>query len=318
MAEKIVFGADIDNVTIKNVNGVLTAFVDVENLEDEFEVVTDYVEPVEDDEFYVESTFAKFRHKATQLLTDAYKKEKKPRSAPVNENLVESLIAEVQYNDDSLLFEVPHEHYTSAVDGATLYGTELNTNNVSVTVNKSEYASAKAFNEAKAGKSFTITTKKRYALSEGHPVVKPTELSVMYPALPYVEDAARVEMEHSAYRVDAEISVSHLVGNNSAFSSDSKLYRDVEQAVANLDVSNIKMHYELLTSEGNTLTGEVNVDTGTYRYNPGVLSVDRSDVPDYKNNTIKHEKWSIDPIVVEGFYTKVQVTFEPYEETNNF
>ena len=58
MAEKIVFGADIDNVTIKNIDGKLTAIVDVENAEDEFEVVTDYVEPQEDDDYYVESVFA--------------------------------------------------------------------------------------------------------------------------------------------------------------------------------------------------------------------------------------------------------------------
>ena len=87
MAEQIVFGDDLDNVTVKNINGKLTAFVNVEDAEDEFEVVTDYVEPQEDDDYYVESVFAKFRHKATQLLTDAYKKEKKPRSAPVNESL---------------------------------------------------------------------------------------------------------------------------------------------------------------------------------------------------------------------------------------
>lgn len=95
MAEQIIFGADIDNVTIKNINGKLTAVIDVENAEDEFEVVTDYVEPQEDDDYYIESVFAKFRHKATQLMTDAFKKEKKPRSAPVNENFVAPITADV-------------------------------------------------------------------------------------------------------------------------------------------------------------------------------------------------------------------------------
>ena len=187
MAEKIVFGADIDNVTIKNVNGVLTAFVDVENIEDEFEVVTDYVEPQEDDDYYVESVFAKFRHKATQLLTDAFKKEKKPRSAPVNESLVEPIIAEVSEQGNTIkVFIDSGNYYHSAVDGVGLSSYELGMID-GLEFNKSDYATAKAFNEAHAGKTFTVTTPKRYASSEGHPVIKATEIQVAYPTFPYEE-----------------------------------------------------------------------------------------------------------------------------------
>lgn len=42
MAEKIVFGADIDNVTIKNVNGVLVAVGGSEAAEDEVSYVVRY------------------------------------------------------------------------------------------------------------------------------------------------------------------------------------------------------------------------------------------------------------------------------------
>lgn len=302
MAEKIVFGADIDNVTIKNVNGVLTAFVDVENLEDEFEVVTDYVEPVEDDEFYVESTFAKFRHKATQLLTDAYKKEKKPRSAPVNESLSEALVAEVQYNGDSLLFEVPHEHYTSAVDGATLYGTELNTNNVSVTVNKTEYTNAKAFNEAKAGKSFTITTAKRYATSEGHPVVKPTEIQVAYPTLPYYEWTLSPEVSQASYALEYsthefDVGITDL---SSPAANEFTAFKRLD------DQTEHTAHYVITTTDGQEHTGTVQF-RGNY--------FNRFDVPGYRDMNVQKEKWTFEPYTVETFNFKATVSPQPFEWT---
>lgn len=313
MAEQIVFGDDLDNVTVKNINGKLTAVVNVENAEDEFEVVTDYVEPQEDDDYYVESVFAKFRHKATQLLTDAYKKEKKPRSAPVNESLTAPLTAEV-HEERGVITLLASGNAVSQVDGKSLAYSDYNPANTYVEINKSDYANAKAFNTANAGKTFTVTTKKRYAESEGHPVVKPTEIQVAYPTLPFLEGTARVAMEHSAYLVIAEIRNSAIAVTNPEVNSSPSFYEDLQNAISNLDVSNIKMRYELLTSDGNTLTGEVNVDADTYRYNIGNLSVARDNIPDYINHSIKHEKWSLDPIVVEGFYTKFQITFEPYVE----
>lgn len=313
MAEQIVFGDDLDNVTVKNINGKLTAVVNVEDAEDEFEVVTDYVELQEDDEFYVESTFAKFRHKATQFLTDAYKKEKKPRSAPVSESLTSPLTAEVR-EERGVIILLATDSPVSNVDGKPLAYPDYNPANTYVEVNKSDYANAKAFNAANAGKTFTVTTKKRYAESEGHPVVKPTELQVAYPTLPYLEGTAKIEMKHSTYLVVAEIRNSAIAATNPEVNSSPSFYEDSQNAISNLDVSNIKMRYELLTSDGNTLTGEVNVDTDTYRYDIGNLTIVKNDVPDYINHTIKHEKWTLDPITVEGFYTKFQITFEPYVE----
>ena len=317
MAEKIVFGADINNVTIKNIDGKLTAVVNVEDAEDEFEVITDYVEPQEDDDYYVESVFAKFRHKATQLLTDAYKKEKKPRSAPVSESLTSPLTAEV-HEERGVITLLVTSNPVSNVDGKSLAYSDYNPANTYVEVNKSDYANAKAFNAANAGKTFTVTTKKRYAESEGHPVVKPTEIQVAYPTLPYLEGTAKVDMEHSAYLIVAELRYSAIAATNPEVNSNSAFYNDLQNAISNLDVSNIKMRYELLTSEGNTLTGEVSVDADTYRANGGNLVIYRNNVPDYINHSIKHEKWSLDPITLEGFYTKFRVTFEPYEDTNNF
>lgn len=316
MAEKIVFGADIDNVTIKNVNGVLVAVGGSEAAEDEVETLSAYTSPVEDDEHYVETTRQWLRHKPTQMMWEAKKIERKPRSAPVNESLTDPITADVTI-EDSTIKVVPHNIYnTSTIDGhdvslSTLEGFEQY-------FSKSNYSNAKAFNEAHAGKTFKVTTFQRFAKAGGHPLVKPTEFQVAYPTLPYLEGTAKVEMEHSAYLIVAELRYSAIAATNPEVNSNPAFYNDLQNAISNLDVSNIKMRYELLTSEGNTLTGEVSVDADTYRANAGNLVVNRNNVPDYINHSIKHEKWSLDPITLEGFYTKFRVTFEPYGDTNIF
>lgn len=316
MAEQIIFGADIDNVTIKNINGKLTAVIDVENTADEFEVVTDYVEPQEDDDYYVESVFAKFRHKATQLLTDAYKKEKKPRSAPVNESLVEPITAEVSVQGNTIIVFIDSgNYYHSAIDGFGLSSYELNIIN-GLEINKSDYATAKAFNEAHAGKTFTVTTKKRYAESEGHPVVKPTEIQVAYPTLKYTEGTGKAELGHDAYYVNAELSSSRTIGTfPSEFYTSAELLNEFRRAVSELDASAITMHYELVTTEGQTFTGDAPIDqTSLTNYN--VISVDRSTISDYTSHTFKSEKWTLAPITVESFNFKLVISFEPYVNGN--
>lgn len=299
MAEKIVFGADIDNVTIKNIDGKLTAVVNVEDAEDEFEVVTDYVEPQEDDDYYVESVFAKFRHKATQFLTDAYKKEKKPRSAPVNESLVEPLTAEV-HEERGVITLLATDNAVSQVDGKSLAYSDYNPANTYVEVNKSDYANAKAFNTANAGKTFTVTTKKRYAESEGHPIVKPTEIQVAYPTLPYVEKTLNPTTSHDAYTVGIDLSL--IDGTEPA---------DVIQNIRLIEEEGksktFTVHYTLRKNDGRELTG-THTFTGWY-------SFDRREVADYGNNDdVTYERWEFEPFVLEGFYAKFTVNPQPYVE----
>ena len=311
MAEKIVFGADIDNVTIKNIDGKLTAIVDVENAEDEFEVVTNYVEPHEDDDYYVESVFAKFRHKATQLMTDAFKKEKKPRSAPVSESLTSPLTAEAREGREVITLLVTGNP-VSNVDGKPLTYPDYNPANTYVEVNKSDYANAKAFNAANAGKTFTVTTKKRYAESEGHPVVKPTEIQVAYPTLKYTEGTGKAELGYDAYYVNAELNSSRTIGTfPSEVSTSAELLDEFRRAVSELDASAITMHYELVTTEGQTFTGDAPIDQ-TSLTTSTVISVDRSTIPDYTSHTFKSEKWTLAPITVESFNFKLVISFEPY------
>ena len=315
MAEKIVFGADIDNVTIKNIDGKLTAIVDVENAEDEFEVVTDYVEPKEDDDYYVESTFAKFRHKATQLMTDAFKKEKKPRSAPVNESFTPPLTT-VTHEERGVITIGVEGSVISQVDGKSLAYSDYNPANTYVEINKSNYSSAKAFNEANAGKTFTVTTAKRYAKSEGHPVVKPTEIQVAYPKLKYIEGTGKAELEHDAYYINAKLGVSR--SNRilpEEFHTDPEVLDEFRRAVSELDASTITLHYELVTTEGQTFTGDAPIDQ-TSLTNYAMISTDRSTIPEYTSHTFKSEKWTLAPITVEGFNFKVVISFEPYVDGN--
>lgn len=294
MAEKIVFGADIDNVTIKNIDGKLTAVVNVENAEDEFEVVTDYVEPQEDDDYYVESVFAKFRHKATQFLTDAYKKEKKPRSASVNESLDRQLTAGVQVDNSTFNFYIETTGATSLVDGADFTETNPDAYSHQVHVQKSDYANAKAFNEAHAGKTFTITTAKRYANSEGHPVVKPTEIQVAYPTLPYEEHTYAPETGTPSYNL--EYVPRSYEGTETA---------ELNTLLALMDSTEHEVSYDVRYPDGTKISG-THTYTGNY--------LNRFEVSGYKNEQASYERWEFKPYVVEDFNGKLTVSPQTYTE----
>lgn len=293
MVEKIVFGADIDNVTIKNIDGKLTAVVNVENAEDEFEVVTNYVEPQEDDDHYVESVFAKFRHKATQLMTDAFKKEKKPRSAPVNESLTDSITADVTI-EGSIIKVVPHNIYNkSAIDG---YDVSLGTLNGfdDKYFSKSDYSNAKAFNEANAGKTFKVTTNKRFATANGHPLVKPTEIQVAYPTLPYEEHTYAPETDTSVY------SLEYVPRPYS--STDSTI---LQELLALIDSTEHEVSYVVRYPDGSEISG-------THTYTGKYLS--RLEVSGYKNEASSYERWEFKPYVVENFNGKLTVSPQTYTE----
>jgi len=293
MAEKIVFGADIDNVTIKNIDGKLTAVVNVEDAEDEFEVVNDYVEPQEDDDYYVESVFAKFRHKATQFLTDAYKKEKKPRSAPVNESLTSPLTAEV-HEERGVITLLATGNPVSQVDGKSLAYSDYNPANTYVEVNKSDYANAKAFNTANAGKTFTVTTKKRYAESEGHPVVKPTEIQVAYPTLPYEEHTYAPETGTSSYNL--EYVPRSYEGTETA---------ELNTLLALMDSTEHEVSYDVRYQDGTKISG-THTYTGNY--------LNRFEVSGYKNEQASYERWEFKPYIVEDFNGKLTVSPQTYTE----
>ena len=293
MAEKLVFGADIDNVTIKEVNGKLTAILDVENVEDEFEVVTNYVEPQADDEFYVESVFAKFRHKATQFLTDAFKKEKKPRSAPVNESFVNPIVVDVS-TQGNIITVTPRDTFSkSSIDGYDITTSQLDGFDDKY-FSKSDYSNAKAFNEANAGKTFTVTTFKRYAESEGHPVVRPTEIQVAYPTLPYEEHTYAPKISTSGYNLNYV--------PRPYSSTDSTI---LQELLALIDSTEHEVSYVVRYPDGVEISG-THVYTGRY--------LSRFDISGYRNEASSYERWEFKPYVVEYFNGKLTVSPQTYTE----
>lgn len=302
MAEKIVFGADIDNVTIKNVNGVLVAVGGSEAAEDEVETLSAYTSPVEDDEHYVETTTQWLRHKPTQAVWSAKKEELKPRSAPVNESLDRQITALISVGSDTI--RITPEGVTgspvSNIDGKRIEYLAYNSTNVSITLNKSDYSNAKAFNEAFSGKTFTVTTKKRYAESEGHPVVKPTEIQVPYPTLPYVEKTVNPTTSHDAYTVGIDLS---LIDGTEPANVIQNIRSIEEEGKSKI----FTVHYTLRKNDGRELTG-THTFTGWY-------SFDRREVADYGNDdSVTYEKWEFEPFVLEGFYAKFTVNPQPYVE----
>lgn len=302
MAEKIVFGADIDNVTIKNVNGVLVAVGGSEAAEDEVETLSAYTSPVEDDEHYVETTRQWLRHKPTQMMWEAKKVERKPRSAPVNESLDRQITALISVGSDTIRItpEGVTDSPVSNIDGKRIGYLAYNSTNVSITLNKSDYSNAKAFNEAFSGKTFTVTTKKRYAESEGHPVVKPTEIQVPYPTLPYVEKTVNPTTSHDAYTVGIDLS---LIDGTEPANVIQNIRSIEEEGKSKI----FTVHYTLRKNDGRELTG-THTFTGWYNF-------DRREVADYGNDdSVIYEKWEFEPFVLEGFYAKFTVNPQPYVE----
>ena len=298
MAEQIVFGADIDNVTIKVVDNKLTA-VGGSNTENEFEVVTNYVDPVEDDEFYIESTEAKILHNPTQLLVNAYKKEKKPRSAPVNERLDREITATVSTYGDIINVMVDTGvigNPVSQVDGKVLGYFDYNSANTSIELNKNDYASAKAFNEANTGKTFTLTTAKRYATSEGHPVVRPTEIQVPYPKLPYTEENLTTTPDHDKHYIYSYVDRPGFIS-----SENSAIYNQYFNDLQSSGKLQIQAHYKLTLEDNRVIEGD-------HTFHETELN--REEVPDYADNmsNIVSQEWTFSPITVQGFYGKFVVT----------
>lgn len=294
MAEKIVFGADIDNVTIKNVNGVLVAVGGSESAEDEVEVLSTHSALVETDENYVESVSYRLRHKATQAVWEAKKEEFRTRSAPVSESFVSGPLFDTKFttvnvNDDNLELTLADAEITSAVDNKVGKPSEFFTNVPVEHFSKSGFENAKAFNEAHENNKYRVTTKKRYAASAGYPIVQETALELPYPKLPYEEENLTATTQYEAYYLNLNL---RYIG-----SSTYQLYYD---DLVNSGRLQIQAHYKLTLSD--------RVIEGDHTFYQDYA--DRQEVPDYANNigNIVSEEWTFSPITLQGFYGKFVVT----------
>ena len=111
----------------------------------------------------------------------------------------------------------------------------------------SSFGSTKEVNEATAaGTKYKFTTAKRYAASEGHPVVKETEFSVAYPELPYRDGELKLRL-----------GISSLDGNFSFEIQEAGLPKFVENALTS-DVfrnTQVEVEYTIDKGDGNPVTG---------------------------------------------------------------
>lgn len=312
MAEKIVFGADIDNVTIKNVNGVLVAVGGSESAEDEVEVLSTHSALVETDENYVESVSYWLRHKATQVVWEAKKEEFRTRSAPVSESFVSSPLFDskfttVNVHDDNLELTLANLGITSVVDNKVGKPSEFFINVPVEHFSKSSFESAKAFNEAHADSKYRVTTKKRYAESTGHPIVQETALELPYPKLPYY-----IEENLTTFPANEKHYIYSYIGSPdfSSFSSYGEANVIFDQYFNDLQNSGrlrVQAHYKLTLEDNRVIEG----DHTFYQAN-----LNREEVPDYTDNisNIVSQEWTFSPITVQGFYGKFVVTPRVYTQ----
>lgn len=308
MAEQIVFGTDIDNVTIKNINGVLVAVGGSESAEDEVEVLSSHQALVETDENYVESVSYWLRHKATQAVWEAKKEELRTRSAPVSESFIsgpefDTKFTTVNVNDDNLELTLADAEITSAVDNKVGKPAEFFTNVPVEHFSKSSFENAKAFNEAHTDSKYRVTTKKRYAESAGHPIVQETTLELPYPKLPYyVEENLTTTPYHEKHYI-----YSYIGSPNFTSSEQGTIYSQYFNDLQNSGRLQIQAHYKLTLEDNRVIEG----DHTFYQ-----TDLDREQVPDYADNigNIVSQEWTFSPITVQGFYGKFVVTAEVYTQ----
>lgn len=306
MAEQIVFGADIDNVTIKNINGKLVAIGGSESAEDEVEVLSSHQALAETDENYVESVSYWLRHKATQAVWEAKKEEFRARSAPVSESFVsgpafDAKFTTVNVDNDNLELMLADAEITSAVDNKVGKPSEFFTNVPVEHFSKSGFENAKAFNEAHADSKYRVTTKKRYAESTEHPIVQETTLELPYPKLPYyVEENLTTLPANEKHYIYSYID-SPDFRSFSYRGESNAIYSQYFNELRNSGRLQVQVHYKLTLEDNRVIEGDHTI----YQ-----IDLDREEVPDYADNVsnIVSQEWTFSPITVQGFYGKFVVT----------
>ena len=243
MAAVMVFASDLDEKTIRTVQTAEGSFISVPNAEIE---VLDAA-PVESDDYYIETSPKYLQHVATNAIWQANIVLHKARSEAVNEDL----------GTLSLVYEQNAKHLRLLSDANDTDSILSKVDNVAISVQRiiqliGSYDSTKAFNDTVAGTTYKFTTLKRYAVSEGHPVVKETEFSVPYPELPYREGELKLEL-----------GISTLDGNFRFEIQKAGLPKFVEDALTSNAFRNtqVEVEYTIDKGDGNPVTGTATTTT---------------------------------------------------------
>lgn len=142
--------------------------------EAEIEQVTNYVEPQEDDEHYVQREEIKLRDRTSGFMWDSYKSVLKDRAparaeeATINAEIVTSTGAPY-----IRIFDV-----TSNIDGTAVAG------DYEYEQDLSQFNTTKEYNDFVKDKKIKLVTSKRFANSlDGKPLIRSTTLEASYPVL---------------------------------------------------------------------------------------------------------------------------------------
>lgn len=229
----MVFASDLDEKTIRTVQTSEGSFVSVPFAE--IEVLDGF--PVESDDYYIEKTPKYLQHVATNAIWQADVVLHKTRSEAVNEDLGTLSLA---YNQAGKYLTLTSDTgLSSKIDGL---GSGINS-----IINLDSFGSTKEVNDAAtAGTTYKFTTAKRYAASEGHPVVKETEFSVAYPELPYRDGELKLIL-----------GISSLDGNFSFEVQAANLPKFVENALTSDAFRNtqVEVEYTIDKGDSNPVTG---------------------------------------------------------------
>lgn len=142
--------------------------------EAEIEQVTNYVEPQEDDEHYVQHEEIKLRDRTSGFMWDSYKSVLKDRAPARDEEA--TINAEIVTGNGSQyirIFDVTSNIDSTAVSGDYEYEQDL-----------SRFNTTKEYNDFIKGKKIKLVTSKRFADSlEGKPMIRRTTLEAAYPVM---------------------------------------------------------------------------------------------------------------------------------------
>lgn len=267
MAIIIIRESDLDAKTVKIVDGKVTS------PGAEFKVLDKYPTPVDTDTHYFVSKHQYLQHIETGAIMEATYFEMKERPAPQQEYFLGTPVAEANTVADNFTIEA-----TSAIDGYKY-------NEVVGSFNRSDYTSAKDFNEKHAGQKLTFTTPERFSGNAEPGKILPTTVEVDYPQLPYKEGTENATL--AVVNGDPDLRIT---------------YDDAGIGIGN-DAEGVTktIHYKLYDYSGKVYEG-----TKTFVGN-SVTGETLADDIDYVKTNIWRVEYAVDPFHITSFFGDVTV-----------
>lgn len=239
MAIIIIRESDLDNKTVKVVDGKVTA------PGAEIEVLDSYPNIQDTDTHYRVARQKYLRHVETGAFWGVTVTEMKERPAPQQERFLGTPVAEVNPAADNFIIKA-----TSAIDGYKY-------NEAVGAFNREDYTSAKDFNEKHVGQKLTFTTPERFDTGAEPGKILPTTVELDYPQLPYKEGTEKATL--NVVNGDPDLLITY---------DDAAIGRDADGITKTVyyklyDYSG-KVYEGTKTFTGNSVTGETLADDIDY------------------------------------------------------